>query len=681
MTGLRAIVCLPMIVFLCLLQRYCSAQDKSMVQFGNVTPANFTLPANPIIDSNASAVILSDVGSVHFIGNSHSWFSYVYQRQTRIKILNKKAFGDLATVVIPLYKEDKHAELVDKITASTYNLENGQVVVTKLEKPDLFETRLDKNQFEEKFTLPGVKEGSIIEYTYTITSDYDFNLPSWAFQREEYPCLWSEYQVDIPQALFYVLVKQGVHHYVIDKGSEGHESFPMVSTYAGSSYAGTGQQSHFSAIANTVLHHWAMKDIPAFHEESYLSTPKNYLDKIEFQLFKIHNGEEFTDVANNWKQTTEQLLEQGNFGLALNEEDDLVTQTLDTLTSGTSDPLQKAQAIYYYVSSHLICNDYNIVHLTTNLRDVMKKNGGTVGDINLLLISMLRQAGIQADPVLLSTREHGVNLATYPIIQRLNYVIARLVIYGNIYYVDAAHPQLGFGQLAGNCYNGHARIISNKDSGSVYFETDSLKESKTTLVLMTNTDKGIEGTLESTLGKEESYQLRRRLNGKNQKDYFKDTQTSWGEDMEISNGAIDSLSRLEDPVKVHYDFRLTQTAGASPLYINPMIGEGMRENPFKAAERKYPVEMPYVRDDMYVLNMQIPDGYEVDELPKSARVALNGNQGMFEYLIASQGNVIQLRCQLKLNKANFYPDDYSNLREFFGYVVKKESETIVLKKK
>ena len=681
MTGLRAIVCLPMIIFLCLLQGYCSAQDKDKDPFGKISPADFTLPVNPIIDSNANAVILSDVGSVHFVGNKHSWFSYVYQRQTRIKILNKSAFGDLATVVIPLYREGENAEIVDKIAASTYNLENGQVIVTKLEKTDLFVTQLDKNLFEGKFTLPGVKEGSIIEYTYTVTSDYDFNLPSWAFQQKEYPCLWSEYRVDIPQALFYVLVKQGVHPYVIDKGSEGHESFPMVSTYSGSSYAGTGQQSHFSAIANTVLHHWAMKDIPAFHEESYLSTPENYLDKISFQLFKIHNGQEFTDVANNWKQTTEQLLGHGNFGLELNEEDDLVTQTLATLTSGISDPLQKARAIYYYVSSHFICNNYNIAHLTTNLRDVMKKNGGTVGDINLLLIAMLRQAGIQADPVLLSTREHGVNPATYPIIERLNYVIARLVIYGNVYYLDAAHSQLGFGQLAGNCYNGHARIISNKDSGSVYFKTDSLKENKTTLLLINNTDKGMEGTLESTLGREESYQLRRRLSGKDQKDYFKDIQTSWGEDMAISNGGLDSLSRLEDPVNIHYDFRLIQPAGASPLYINPMIGEGMRENPFKATERKYPVEMPYVMDDMYILNMQIPDGYEVDELPKSAKVALNGDQGMFEYLIANQGNVIQLRCHLKLNKANFFPDDYSNLRDFFGYVVKKESETIVLKRK
>jgi Domain of Unknown Function with PDB structure (DUF3857)/Transglutaminase-like superfamily/Domain of Unknown Function with PDB structure (DUF3858) len=677
MTALKAIAYLPMIVFLCLVQQHCSAQEKSKDAFGKVTAADFTLPTNSIIDSNANAVILSDVGNVHFIGNNHSWFSYVYQRQTRIKILNKKAFENLATVVVPLWKQDENAEKVDKIVASTYNLENGQVVVSKLEKTDLFETREDKNRFEEKFTLPGVKEGSIIEYTYTVTSDFDFNLPSWTFQREQYPCLWSEYQVDIPEALFYVLVRQGVHPYVIDKGTEGRESFRLTKD----NQAALGVDDALSVSANTVKHHWAMKDVPALHEELYLSTPRNYLDRIDFQLAKTYNGEDYRDVHNSWKQTTKELLEQADFGASLNEEDDQITQTVTRVTVGSSDALQAARAIYYYVSSHFTCNDYYDKYLKTTLRDVMKKNGGTVGDINLLLIAMLRRAGIQADPVVLSTREYGFNLATYPILQRLNYVIARLVVDGHVYYLDAAHSQLGFGQLAGNCYNGHARIISNKDSASVYFETDSLKESKTTLVLISSTDKGMEGTLQSVLGKEESYRLRLRLSGKDQKDYFKAIQTSWGEDMEISNGGIDSMQRLEDPVKVHYDFRLVQPAGASPLYINPMLGEGLRENPFKAAERKYPVEMPYMSDDMYVLTMQLPDGYVVDELPKSARVALNGDQGMFEYLIAAQNNTVQLRCRLKLNKANFSPDDYTNLREFFGYVVKKESETIVLKKK
>ena len=53
---------------------------------------------------------------------------------------------------------------------------------------------------------------------------------------------------------------------------------------------------------------------------------------------------------------------------------------------------------------------------------------------------------------------------------------------------------------------------------------------------------------------------------------------------------------------------------------------------------------------------------------------------MFEYLIAKNENSIQLRSTVKLNKATFLPDDYQTLRDFFGYIVKKHSEQIVLKK-
>ncbi len=679
MTALKAVIFLPMIFFLCMLQRHCSAQDK-IKDLGKISPADFTLSANPIIDSNASAVILSDVGSVHFTGSKQNEFAYVYQRQTRIKILNKKAIEGLATVVISHQKWDDADEIVDKVAASTYNLENGLVLVTKLEKNDVFENQQDKNHFETKFTLPGVKEGSIIEYTYTITSDFYVDLPSWQFQSIAYPCLWSEYQINIPNLKSYILVKQGIHSYFIDKGGEGHENY-RISQKKGSTGIGANDKEDLNISSNTVLHRWVMKNIPAFQEENYLSTPKNYLDEIEFQLARTYDGEEYHDYKNSWRQATTELLAADYFGGTLNQGNHLIAESVAKLTAGNYGALEEAKAIYYYVSSNFTCNNYYNNRLTTDLYDVMKKNSGSVGDINLLLISMLRKAGIKADPVVLSTREYGFNLASYPILQRLNYVIARVTVNGKVYYLDAAHSELGFGQLAGNCYNGHARIISDKDSGSVYFNTDSLKESKTTLVLISNTDKGIEGTVQSTLGKEESYRLRLHLRGKDQKDYFKDIQTSWGEDMEIGNGGIDSLNRLEDPVKVYYDFRLNQPAGASPLYIPPMLGEGLRENPFKAAERKYPVEMPYLMDELYIFNMQIPDGYEVDELPKSARIALNGDQGMFEYLIANQSGMIQLRCHLKLNRANFYPDDYSNLREFFGYVVKKESETIVLKKK
>jgi len=266
-------------------------------------------------------------------------------------------------------------------------------------------------------------------------------------------------------------------------------------------------------------------------------------------------------------------------------------------------------------------------------------------------------------------------------LNKLNYVVARLKLDGKIYYLDAAQPSLGFGRLPGDCYNGHARIISDRDSASVFFEADSLKEKKTTLVLITSSDKGMEGSVQSTLGEQESYDLRKEISKKGQKEYFKDIQTAYGEDLAISNGDIDSLNLPEEPVKVHYEFRLNQETGSSILYINPMLWGDTRNNPFQAADRKYPVEMPYAMDDGYILNMEIPQGYVIDELPKSARVVLNGDQGLFEYMLGAQENMIQLHCRIRLNKAWFAPEDYSSLRDFYAYIVKKESENIVLKKK
>lgn len=681
MLARRPIALLATALCVCFLQSYCIAQDKSNVQFGKVSPADFNLPTNPIIDTNTDAVVLADVGSVHFVGNKHNWFSYVYKRQTRVKIINKKSIEDLATQKVLLYGSDKdeRVETLSAVAATTYNLENGQVSTTQLDKQDIYSTRIDRSYTEKKFTLPAVKEGSIIEYTYTITSDFEFRLPSWEFQSESYPCLWSEYQVKIPQTLSYIFVRQGVHSYVVDKGKEGHESYKVTEKAETGSALGAQDRDLFVS-ANTVEHQWAMKNIPALRFENYLTTPANYIDKIEFQLSKTYDGQESHDQTNSWKKATEELLHQEDFGTPLEEDNGWLTDLVDKISGSNPAALEQARSIYYYVSSHFTCTRYG-KYITTNLKDVVKKNSGSVGDINLLLIAMLRKKGWQADPVVLSTREYGYNLVSYPVLAKLNYVIVRLKLDGRVWYLDAAQPHLGFGRLPGDCYNGHARIISNKDSASIYFEADSLKEKKTTMVILSGTDKGLEGMYQSTLGDQESYNLRRWVARKGEGEWFKSTQTAYGDDLTISNEGIDSLSQPENPARVHYEFRLNQEPGASLIYINPMWWSDTRDNPFKAADRKYPVEMPYVMDDVYIYSMDIPEGYLVDELPKSAKVSLNGDQGLFEYIIAKQDNTIQLRCRIRLNKAWFPADDYDGLRDFYAYVVKKESEQIVLKKK
>ena len=672
------------IAFACLLgQPVGISQEKAPVQFGKITQQNFNLPNSKVIDSSADAVIIADIGSTSFVGNNKGWVSYIFKRQTRIKILNKKAF-DLATVEIRLYSKDENSEKLKDLNASTFNLENGRIVESKLAKNELYDDKEDKNHLIKKFTLPAVKEGSVVEYSYTILSDFDFNLPEWEFQNISYPCLWSEYVVTIPSIVNYVFLNQGYDSYYIHKADQGHQSYHISDPPRDNSALGERPRD-LSVSANTVRHRWVMKEVPALHVsrlDKYISTPRNYIDKIEFQLSQIYDGETIHEVASTWKKATEELLNREDFGKPLREENYWMKKELDKITAGTTDVLDRAKKIYYFTANNITCTNHYDKYIKTTLQDVFKNRSGNVGEINLLLAAMLRQDGIAADPVLLSTREYGYNLTNYPLIDKLNYVICRSKIDGKVYYLDASYPILGFGSLPYSCYNGHARIISETDSGSVYFYPDSLKEKKMTSVIIINDNKGIlTGNLQSTLGNVESYELRERIRTKGEKEYFKAIQTAYGSELELENARIDSLSMPENPVKIFYDFNFKAGENEDLIYFNPMLSESIGENPFTALERKYPVEMPYAPDEVYTLIMDIPNGYTVDEIPKSVKVSLNGTEGFFEYQIEKSAENIQLRSRIKLNKANFTREDYDVLRDFYAYIVKKQREQIVFKKK
>jgi hypothetical protein len=658
------------------------SQDKCPVSFGKVSAPDFNLPKSSVVDDNASAVIIADVGSTDFVGNKNGWVSYVFKRHVRIKIINKNAFA-AATVRIPLFINEDAKENADDIIAASYNNENGNVFETKLDKKDIFTDKINKHYLEKKFTVPGMKEGSIIEYSYTITSDFYFNIPTWEFQSLKYPCLWSEYEINIPGLLSYVFLRQGIHPFFIDKASEGHGNY----TIREKSDEGTGglvnNEHTFSINSLTNKHRWVMKDISPMLADAYIYSPSNYIDKIEFQLYQIYNGESSKDVKNNWAKATSELLSENDFGKAIGENYFQEPKDFNKIGENEKSDLDKARAIYYFIQNNFTCtNEYN-KYITTTLDDVIRKKSGNVGEINLLLIGMLTEKNIHADPVMLSTRGFGTNYSKYPILDRLNYVICRAVIDGNVFYLDATHPMLGFGKLSEDAYNGHARIICEKDSASIYFSPDSIKDPRATTVFIYNDEKSggiMSGTYQSTHGYFESTDIRNEILKNGKAAFFKKVQLMNGVDFRIENEEIDSLKLIDQPVKVHYDFSFKNN-GEDFIYFTPTLGAGFQENPFKASERKYPVEMRFPIDDLYVLSMEIPAGYLVDEIPKTTKVVYNDNEGFFEYIIQKDDNNVQLRYHLKLNKAIFQAEDYNTLRDFFAMVVKKQSEQIVFKKK
>ncbi|HEV8284220.1 MAG TPA: DUF3857 domain-containing protein [Chitinophagaceae bacterium] len=648
------------------------SQNKVSVKFGKVSPEDFS---NKIysIDSNASAVVIAEVGSSEIVGNSKGWFSLEFKHYRRVHILNKNGYEE-ANVEILLYTNGSAEENLDNVKAVTYNLENGKVVETKLDKSGIFKDKIDRNRVVKKFTLPNIKEGSIIEYEYIVRSDFLFNLQPWAFQGSS-PVLWSEYNLRLPEFLGYVFLTQGYRKYDINERKDNRSSFRV------SDSRGAGATESVSFDASVTDYRWVMKNVPALKEESFTSTLKNHIAKIEFQLSDYRYPLTPRNIMGTWAKLSEDLLHAEYFGNSLDKNNGWLGDVMNPLLVGTKDNLEKAKRIYAYVRDNLTCTSHNGTDLDQSLKNILKTRNGTVAEINLLLVAMLKYANIQADPVLLSTRSHGYTYSIYPILEKFNYVICDASINGQNYFLDASEPRLGFGRLTPKCYNGHARII-NPEATPLEFSSDSIMEKKMTSIILTTNEKGeLTGTLQQLPGYFESHEIREKVKEKGKDEFFKEIKKAYGQDADLINPRMDSLDNLEENVAIGYDFKLNQEK-EDIIYINPMLAEGWKTNPFKASERFYPVEMPYGIDETYIFNMVLPTGYVVDELPKPIRVKLNEEgDGEFEYLISDSGGTISFRSRIKLKRAFYLPEEYEMLREFFNLVVKKHNEQIVLKKK
>jgi len=294
---------------------------------------------------------------------------------------------------------------------------------------------------------------------------------------------------------------------------------------------------------------------------------------------------------------------------------------------------------------------------------------------------MLKNAGISADPLLLSTKDHGYTYSIYPLEDKFNYVVAVAEIGGKRIFMDASHPRLRFGVLPAECYNGFACMI-NKSATAVTLNPDSLTEKKISTVLITNNGKGVmSGAFRQLPGVYESYELRNKLAEEGTEPVFANFKKAFNNgEVELSSKGIDSIQQLDEQLSIHFDFDFATEGDI--LYFNPMITEGYKENPFKSATRNYPVEMPYATDETYVFRMEVPGGYDVDELPKSVRVNLDEEgTSFFEYIIANNNGVVSLRSRVKLLRTYYVPEEYEILREFFSQIVTKHNEQIVFKKK
>ena len=360
------------------------------------------------LDSEANAVILFDAGVTRFVGSAGG-LELLFRHHQVVKIINKDGF-DHATFEIPLYHDDGQFEKMSKIEAYTYNLEGNKIERTELKSKEIFSEEVGDNLKLTKFTMPNVKEGSVIELIYSLRSDFVTHLRTWQFQHS-IPSRLSQYRVVIPEYFAYKVMHSGYLSFTSFGNKETTESY----------YFNSSNETRVKAMDS----HWAISDIPAFRSEPYMTTRRDYLSRVDFELARVTFPERAPrEYMMDWKGFNAYMLESVYLGKHLrktNQWSDLAEE----LATGLGTDREKAMAICQHVRKRMEWDGDKGYGTEGNLRKVYENRSGSGAEINLILLSLLREAGMEVSPVLLSTRDHGKTIKDLPLASIFNYMVVR----------------------------------------------------------------------------------------------------------------------------------------------------------------------------------------------------------------------------------------------------------------
>lgn len=614
-------------------------------------------------DTSAAALILFDYGYADFSINSQGYFQYTFERHCRIKIFKKSAFH-LADRSIQLYKSGATDESIYKLNAVTYNLEDGKIVKSKISNENVF-TEHSKRFSTKKFAFTDVKEGSILEFSYTISSIFLFNFRGWTFQ-SSYPTLWSQFTYVVPE------------YFVYRQSSKGYLGFDIVTQEPQNAnyYSETGQTTR------TTVNTLAIKNVPAFISEPYIDCEDNYIQSIEFELSSIqYPGQIRQDFSKTWKAVNEEMNEDEDFGLLLKTKG-FIKDTVDNLCINKTTEFEKAIAIYSYVQNWMEWNKSYRIWAMDGLKKPYLAHSGSSVEINLLLTLMLQTAGLKASPVLFSTRGNGFAMTYSPSINSYNSVLSKVVIEGKDYLLDATNKYCPFGTIPPNDINGDGRVIdefegswANLETGDVYKETKSYNLELSPDGIFTGRVQGrFEGyagvTYRNYLSKEKTLD-----------EYFRKIQENTP-GLEISSFSLSQKDNIYLPLEDSLEIVITENSEliGDKIIFKPLLIETIKQNNFTLEERKYPVDFNYLISETYVFYYKIPSGYAVESLPKSLLLKLPDNSISVTFSAQAIDNNVMIVYKRNINKKMFLPDEYLNLKSFYDILVKKHNESVILKK-
>ncbi|MGK0255205.1 MAG: hypothetical protein ACI9OE_002729 [Mariniflexile sp.] len=645
-------------------------------KFGNISKEELEEKFNPL-DSSANATYLYKYRRTFFEYQQEKGFYQVTEIHERIKIYNQEGFN-YATKAVSLYKNNSEHEEMNSLKAYIYNLVNNKIEETKLQKEGVFKTEQSEYFDETKFTMPNIKEGSVIEYKYEIHSPFYWNVDDFEFQHA-IPIKKIEAQFEAPEYFNFKLNVKGFLS-VIPKNELKRDKITFRSkTRSEGLVTGTTYNSSDLEFKNHITS-YDLSDIPALKEEPYVNNINNYRSAIKYELsYTKFPNSTLEYYSTTWEDVVKTIYDSPNFGSELDKtgyyEDDI-----DALITSISDPMERVALIFDFVKARVKWNGYNSKYTNEGVKKAFKDHVGNVAEINLMLTSMLRYAGLKAHPVLVSTRKNGIPL--FPTREGYNYVITYVKLAQGTILLDATNKYSVPNILPFRDLNWQGRVIA-EHGGSELIDLYPKEDSKNSISMMVTIDENgdVEGKYRSIKTNHDALSFREQYSESNKDDFLEKLENKYN-GIEISDYQVKNDTDLSQPIIDSYKFVKESQADVigDKLYFSPLFFLKRNENPFKLEKREFPVDFGYPSSTDYRVIINVPEGYKIESMPESAAIALPDNLGSFKYKIAGNGKSIQISVSTQINEPIISALYYDTLKEYFNKFIEKEAEQIVLSK-
>lgn len=627
--------------------------------FGNACYDELKMASYPK-DPTAEAVVLYDIGESRF-DLQQDGFELIYERRTKIKILSKAGLK-YAEIEIPFYKDGSRAEMIKEISGKVYNLVDDRIQSTAIDPKNKYVEVESEHWSVIKFAIPDVKEGSVFEIRYIVTSPFLFNLRNWEFQTT-IPVVYSRYTTKMIPFYEYFYILQGASK--LDY-FQSYEESNLPKRYFGADY-------------HDVVYVFLLKNIPAFRDESFITSHEDYIIKLDFQLAAVHqpNGTNIK-IMSTWPQLIEDFLKEDSFGKYFKSSEGYAKSILDTLNLKMLSTSEKAKLINRVVKSNYNWNGRKEKLTNQTAKEFQRSKTGNSAEINLFLTALLKSAGMDANPVLISTRDHGKIKTDYPFQHFFNYVLASVLIDSNYILLDATDPMSQFGEIPAFCFNDKGLLVKKVKGEPIWLKLASTFPSSINYELDWSFDPGQDSLTAKTKVSSAGYDALalRKSYAKTVQELESDLKL---ESQQQSDLRVENSVDPDRPFIVSFNLKQEYDKSASKLLIAPFAVFAENNNPFKQASRNYPIDLTYKKERCFNATIHIPGGYKLFSKPDD--LVVNNIDMVINYSCKAEGESLIIVTARYAYKKDVYDNtSYGSLKASLNQIINRFNEEIVLQK-